>query len=77
MNQQLQESADAAIAAYREEIDEWSADVPIWTARSRKRLTILIALGAPEFFIKREIAMLRERIDRMKAARLGGLPSVP
>ena len=70
MNQQLQQRADTAIAAYRDEVEEWPV-VPIWTVRSRERLTSLIALGAPEFIIKGEIDLLYQRINRMKAARLG------
>ena len=70
MNEQLQQRADEAIAAYREEIDEaWHA-VPIWVVRSRERLTSLIALRAPERIIRNEIAMLTERVKAMTAARL-------
>ena len=68
MDKQLQDRADAVIAAYREEIDEWPA-VPIWVIRSRERLTSLIALGAPEWVVKNEIAILTKRINAMKAAR--------
>jgi hypothetical protein len=70
MNEELQQRADEAIAAYRDEIDEgWSA-VPIWVVRSRERLSSFIALRAPEWVIKSEIAMLTKRIKAMEKARL-------
>ena len=71
MDKHLQERADAAIAAYREEIDEWEwSAVPIWTARSRERLTSFIAMGVPEYFIESEIDLLYQKIKAMKKARL-------
>lgn len=70
MNEELQQRADEAIAAYRDEIDEaWSA-VPIWVVRSRERLSSFIALRAPECVITSEIAMLTKRIKAMEKARL-------
>ena len=70
MDEQLQQRADDAIAAYRDEIDEgWSA-VPIWVVRSRERLTSFLALRAPEWVIKNEITMLTKRVKAMKEVRL-------